>query len=81
MYQTHRYNITVQQNHLLYQQVEAIESFVLPRCDADAYGVITSTPVIGKILGMTILLATGPIERFPNPSSQLFLELSTKSDR
>ena len=46
------------------KQVAAIESVVLPRCDASAYGVITSTPGIGKILGMTILLKTGPIERF-----------------
>ncbi len=56
------------QNHQLLQQLEeqvaAIETFVLSRCDASAYGVITTTPGIGKILGMTILLETGPIERF-----------------
>lgn len=56
------------QNHQLLQQLEeqvsTIETFVLSRCDTNAYGVITSTPGIGKILGMTILLETGPIERF-----------------
>jgi transposase len=60
---------TAQQNLQLFQQidnqVDAIESFVLSRCDPEAYGVLTSTPGIGKILGMTILLETGPIERFP----------------
>ena len=58
-----------QQSHQLMQQlntqIEAIEAFVLARCeDSDHYALITSTPGIGKILGMTILLETGPIERF-----------------
>lgn len=56
------------QNHQLLQklneQVDTIETFVLSKCDQESYGVITSTPGIGKILGMTILLETGPIERF-----------------
>ena len=50
--------------HQLEEQIDRIETFVLSRCDANAYGAITSTPGIGKILGMTILLETGPIERF-----------------
>jgi len=58
-----------QQTHQLMQQLklqtEAIEGFVLARCeDSEHYALITSTPGIGKILGMTILLETGPIERF-----------------
>ena len=48
----------------LEQQVSDIEAFVLAQCDPKAYDIITSTPGIGKILGMTILLETGPIERF-----------------
>jgi transposase len=48
----------------LRQQITAIEDFVLSRCDEGDYTVLTSTPGIGKILGMTILLETGPIERF-----------------
>ena len=46
------------------QQIHDIESFVLSKCNKDAYELITSTPGIGHILGMTILLETGPIERF-----------------
>ena len=58
-----------QQTHQLMQQlhtqIEAMEAFVLARCqDSEAYTLITTTPGIGKILGMTILLETGPIERF-----------------
>jgi len=46
-------------------QVEEIESFVLSYCKHNTpFSLITSTPGIGKILGMTILLETGPIERF-----------------
>lgn len=59
---------SAQQNHQLLQyieqQVRDIESFVLAQCDPNAYSIVTSTPGIGKILGMTILLETGPIERF-----------------
>ena len=58
---------SAQQSHQLLQyieqQVRDIESFVLAQCDQNAYGIVTSTPGIGKILGMTILLETGPIER------------------
>lgn len=46
-------------------QIDEIESFVLSCCkEKEDYNIITSTPGIGKILGMTILLETGPIERF-----------------
>lgn len=60
---------SAQQNQQLIQQIttqiEATEAFVLSRCeDSDDYSLITSTPGIGKILGMTILLETGPLERF-----------------
>ena len=47
-------------------QIEAIEDYVLATCKQDErYAQLTSVPGIGKILGMTILLETGPIERFP----------------
>jgi transposase len=49
----------------LNSQIEVIEGYVLARCqDSEPYTLITTTPGIGKILGMTILLETGPIERF-----------------
>ena len=48
----------------LQQQIKSIEDFVLDRCQKDTYTVLTSTPGIGKILGMTILMETGPVERF-----------------
>ena len=49
----------------LNKQVEEIEDFVLSHCkENDHYSLLTTTPGIGKILGMTILLETGPIERF-----------------
>jgi transposase len=48
-------------------QIDEIENFVLTSIQSSPhYDLITSTPGIGKILGMTILLETGPIERFPN---------------
>jgi transposase len=47
-------------------QIEEIEDFVLAASKKDEhYAQLTSVPGIGKILGMTILLETGPIERFP----------------
>ncbi len=49
----------------LTRQIEEIEDFVLSHCQNDEdYSIVTSVPSIGKILGMTILLETGPIERF-----------------
>lgn len=60
---------SAQQSLALWQQVQhhitAIEDFVISRCKNNYYTILTSTPGIGKILGMTILLETGPIERFP----------------
>lgn len=57
-----------QSHHLMQQlagQIKAIESFVLAHCANDErYRQLTSVPGVGKILGMTILLETGPIERF-----------------
>lgn len=48
-------------------QINEIEAFVLASCQEDErYAQITSIPGIGNILGMTILLETGPIERFPS---------------
>lgn len=48
-------------------QIDDIESFVLTSCKQnDQYSRLLSVPGIGEILGMTILLETGPIERFPN---------------
>ena len=56
---------TLQLMQQLHGQIEVIEGYVLARCqDSEAYTLITTTPGIGKILGMTILLETGPIERF-----------------
>lgn len=52
--------------HQLNTQIEEVEAFVLSAWpQSEQYTLITSTPGIGKILGMTILLETGPIERFP----------------
>lgn len=48
----------------LHLQIDNIETFVQSHCEKDRYTVLTSTPGIGKILGMTILMETGPIERF-----------------
>lgn len=49
----------------LTQQIDEIEEFVLARCQKEThYTQLTSVSGIGKILGMTILLETGPIERF-----------------
>ncbi|MDZ7663592.1 IS110 family transposase [Thiohalophilus sp.] len=46
-------------------QIDAIETQVLADCAHQAdYARLTSAPGIGKILGLTILLETGPIERF-----------------
>jgi len=46
-------------------QIDEIEAYVLSHCKENKhYAIITSTPAIGKILGMTILLETGPLDRF-----------------
>jgi transposase len=49
----------------LTEQIESIEDYLLARCqDDERYSRVTSIPGVGKIQGMTILLETGPIERF-----------------
>jgi transposase len=46
-------------------QIEESEAFLLTQCRESAhFSRITGLPGVGKILGMTILLETGPIERF-----------------
>lgn len=50
----------------LSQQITTIENFVLRECQqGELYSILLSIPGVGKILAMTILLETGPIERFP----------------
>ena len=61
--------LAAQQAHQLRQQlhsqIQTIEKYVLAACQqSQAYTRLTGVPGIGKILGMTILLETGPIERF-----------------
>jgi len=56
-----------QMMHELTKQIDKIERFVLNECLQDElYSILTSIPGVGKILAMTILLETGPIERFPS---------------
>lgn len=55
----------LQLKHQINTQIQEIEEFVLAACrQSEHYACLTSVPGIGKILGMTILLETGPIERF-----------------
>jgi transposase len=57
----HAYQLLQQLN----TQIDGIEAFVLSAWPyPEQYTLLTSTPGIGKILGMTILLETGPITRF-----------------
>jgi transposase len=57
-----------QSYHLVQQlntQIESIEAYLVAECRNDKrYAQLTSIPGVGRILGMTILLETGPIERF-----------------
>jgi len=47
------------------KQIYAIESFLEKKLElTDAYKKLVTIPGIGKILGLTIMLETGPIERF-----------------
>ena len=56
---------TLQLMQQLNTQIEETEAFLLTQCRESAhFSRITSLPGVGKILGMTILLETGPIERF-----------------
>jgi len=51
---------------MLTRQVEAIESHVEKHCKVDSsYTGLLTLSGVGKILGLTILLETGPIARFP----------------
>jgi len=51
---------------MLSRQIEAIEAHVYQHCKLEAlYSPLVSLPGVGKILGTTILLETGPISRFP----------------
>ncbi len=58
------------QQHLLLlqqlqQQIADVEAFVLNHGDERLYALLTTIPGIGELLWLTILLETGPIERFP----------------
>jgi transposase len=56
---------TLQLMQQLNTQIEETEAFLLTQCRKSAhFSRITGLPGVGKILGMTILLETGPIERF-----------------
>lgn len=47
-------------------EIDVIESNVMATCqESEDYSRLQSIPGVGPILGMTILLETGPIERFP----------------
>jgi len=51
--------------NFLKQQTDVIEGYVLKRIKGQhPYQTLTSVPGIGEILGLTITLETGPIERF-----------------
>ncbi len=51
---------------MLTDQIETIESYVEKRCKLDSmYTPLLSLPGVGKVLGLTILLETGSIDRFP----------------
>lgn len=57
--------IELQLMQALSQQIEAIEARVLNCCQrSEELSILQSMPGVGAILGMTILLETGPIERF-----------------
>jgi len=77
---------SAQQHHRLMQQLDAqieeMETYILARCQNSAYySLLTSAPGIGKILGMTILLETGPIERFPKVGNYSSYARCVPSDR
>lgn len=51
----------------LKQRIKAIETHVLNQVEeGPIYPLLTSVPGIGKVLGMTIALESGPIDRFPS---------------
>ena len=52
------------------KEIRQIEKAVEGRVKlADNYELLLSVPGIGRILGMTIMLETGPIQRFPGPGN------------
>ena len=58
--------ILLHQMTQLSRAIDKVEQRVARDCQQSTdYDVITSTPGIGPIIGQTILLETGPIERFP----------------
>ena len=49
----------------LTRQIRAIETFIKKKLEfKDAYEKLATIPGIGKILGLTIMLETGPVARF-----------------
>jgi len=49
------------------RQIRAIEKKILDQTElSPAYQNLMSIPGVGRILGLTILLETGPVERFPS---------------
>ncbi len=51
----------------LEEQVQSIERYALKRVKTQhPYRSLTTVPGIGEVLGLTITLETGPIERFPS---------------
>ncbi len=49
----------------LTRQIRTIEAFIENKCELnDAYKNLVTIPGVGKILGLTIMLETGPVERF-----------------
>jgi transposase len=68
-----RYSASLETARILHRQmaqlsqaIDQVEKRVARDCqEAPDYGVVTSIPGVGAILGKGILLETGPIERFP----------------
>ena len=78
--------LAAQQAHQLRQQLDHqindIENQVLAACGQQGnYALLTSVPGIGKILGLTILLETGPIERFPQVGNYASYARCVPSDK
>jgi transposase len=49
-------------------EIATLETYALQQCrPCPEYGLLTSVPGIGKILGMTMMLEIGDIGRFPRP--------------
>jgi transposase len=62
-------------------KIKAIEDVVEPRVKlVENYAHLLTTPGIGRILGMTIMLETGPIRRFPGAGNYASYCRSVKSE-